>query len=77
MMLTGWMGQADLLKGWASQGKKRDPPTSEARGKGAGEQAYFKHLKVKTEGKTLRISALLDRTCRIPRSGMERRRSSA
>ncbi len=41
MMLTGWMGQADLLKGWASQGKKRDPPTSEARGKGAGEQAYF------------------------------------
>ncbi len=61
MMLTGWMGQADLLKGWASQGKKRDPPTSEVRGKGAGEQAYFKHLKVKTEGKTLRISVLFDR----------------
>jgi hypothetical protein len=61
MMLTGWMGQADLLKGWASQGKKRDPPTSEASGKGAGELACFKHLKVKTEGKTLRISALFDR----------------
>ena len=23
MMLTGWMGQADLLKGWAGQGKSR------------------------------------------------------
>jgi hypothetical protein len=55
------MGQADLLIGWASQGKKRDPPTSGARGKEAGEQAYFKHLKVKTEGRTLRISALFDR----------------
>jgi hypothetical protein len=61
MMLTGSMGKADLLKGWASQGKKRDPPASEARGKGAGEQAYFKHLKVKTEGRTLRISVLFDR----------------
>ncbi len=61
MMLTGWMGRADLLKGWASQGKKRDPPASEVRGKGAGEQAYLKHLKVKTEGRTLRISALFDR----------------
>jgi hypothetical protein len=61
MMLTGWMGKADLLKGWASQGKKRDPPASEAKGKGAGEQTYFKHLKVRTEGRTLRISALFDR----------------
>ncbi len=41
MMLTGWMGQADLLKGWASQGK---------------------HLKVKVEGQTMRISALFDRS---------------
>ncbi len=61
MMLTGWMGKADLLKGWASQGKRKDQPTSEVRGKGAGEQAYFKHLKVRTEGRTLRISALFDR----------------
>ena len=61
MMLTGWMGQADLLKGWASQGKRKGQPASEARGKGAGEQAFFKHLKVKTEGQTLRISALFDR----------------
>jgi hypothetical protein len=50
MMLTGWMGKADLLKGWASQGKRKDRPASEARGKGAGEQTYFKHLKVRTEG---------------------------
>jgi hypothetical protein len=62
MMLTGWMGKADLLKGWASQGKRRDRPASEARGKGAGEQAFFKHLKVRTEGRTLRISALFDRS---------------
>jgi hypothetical protein len=26
MMLIGWMGQADLLKGWASQGKKKGQP---------------------------------------------------
>jgi hypothetical protein len=45
MMLTGWTGKADLLKGWASQGKRKDRPASEAREKGAGEQAYFKHLK--------------------------------
>jgi hypothetical protein len=61
MMLTGWMGKADLLKGWASQGKRKDRPASEARGRGAGEQAYFKHLKVRAEGWTLRISALFDR----------------
>ncbi len=31
MMLTGWMGKADLLKGWASQGKRKDKPASEIR----------------------------------------------
>jgi hypothetical protein len=61
MMLTGWMRKADLLKGWASQGKKKGQPTSESRGRGAGEQVYFKHLKVRTEGRSLRISALFDR----------------
>jgi hypothetical protein len=61
MMLTGWMGQADLLKGWASQGKKKGQPAPEAGEKGAGEQATFKHLKVKTEGQAMRISALFDR----------------
>jgi hypothetical protein len=57
MMLTGWMGKADHLKGWASQGKKKGQ-----RAQGAGEQVYFKHLKVRTEGRTLRISALFDRS---------------
>jgi hypothetical protein len=62
MKLTGWMGKADLHKGWASQGKRKDRPAPEARGRGAGEQAYFKHLKVRAEGRTLRISALFDRS---------------
>jgi hypothetical protein len=61
MMLAGWMGQADLLKGWASQGKKKGKPVPEAGEKGAGEQVTFKHLKVKTEGQDMRISALFDR----------------
>ncbi len=57
MMLTGWMGKADLLKGWASQGKKKGQPAQEA-----GEQVCFKHLKVKTDTQTMRISALFDRS---------------
>ncbi|MFN9944326.1 MAG: hypothetical protein ACK56I_33135, partial [bacterium] len=61
MMLAGWMGKADLLKGWASQGTRKGQPASEARGRGAGEQAYFRHLKVRTEGRTLRISTLFYR----------------
>ncbi len=61
MMLTGWMGKADLLRGWASQGRRRGQPTPEARRGGAGEQVYFKHLKVRTEERTLRISALFNR----------------
>jgi hypothetical protein len=61
MMLTGWMGQANILKGWASQGKKKGQPTPEAGEKGAGEQATFKHLKVKAEGQDMRISVLFDR----------------
>jgi hypothetical protein len=39
MMLTGWMGKAELLKGWTSQGKKTGQPTSDAERKmsrGAG-----------------------------------------
>ncbi len=61
MMLTGWMGQADLLKGWASQGKKKGQLASEVGEKGAGEKATFKHLKVKIKGQEMRISALFDR----------------
>jgi hypothetical protein len=62
MMLLGWMGKADLLKGWASQGRKKGRPPKEARGREAGEQAYLKHLKVKTGGRVLRITALFDRS---------------
>jgi len=61
MMLTGWMGKADLFKGWASQGKKKGQPTPEARGGEAGEQVCFKHLKGKTDVRTVRISALFDK----------------
>ncbi len=61
-MLTGWMGKADLLKGWASQGKKKGQPTREARGREAGERECFKHLKVKTDRQLLRLSALFDRS---------------
>ncbi len=51
MMLTGWMGKADLLKGWASQGKKKGQPTLEAGGREAGEQgedgrANAAHLRI-------------------------------
>jgi hypothetical protein len=61
MMLIGWMGQADLLKGWASQGKKKSQPAPEAGEEEAGEKAIFKHLKVKIKGQEMRISALFDR----------------
>ncbi len=30
-MLTGWMGKADLLKGWASQGKRKGQPGKRSR----------------------------------------------
>jgi hypothetical protein len=62
MMLVGWMGKADLLKGWASQGKRKGLRPQEARGREAGEQAYFKHLKIKTGGRVLRITALFNRS---------------
>jgi hypothetical protein len=61
MMLTGWMGEADLLKGWASQGKKKNPSAPEAGEKKPGEGATFKHLKVKIKGQEMRISALFNR----------------
>ncbi len=37
MRLAGWMGKADLLKGWAGQGKKKGQPPREAGRGGAGE----------------------------------------
>ncbi len=60
-MLTGWMGEADLLRGWASQGKKKNPSAPEAGKKKPGEEAAFKHLKVKIKGQEMRISALFNR----------------
>jgi hypothetical protein len=62
MMLVGWMGKADLLKGWASQGRRKGQPPQEARGREAREQAYFKHLKVNSGGRMLRVTALFDKS---------------
>ncbi len=62
MMLAGRMVKADLFKGRASQGKKKSQPPREAGGRGAGERACFKHLKVRTDGRALGISALFDRS---------------
>jgi hypothetical protein len=61
MMLVGWMGEADLIRGWASQGSKKDQSAPEAGEKRPGERATFKHLKVKIKGQEMRISALFDR----------------
>jgi hypothetical protein len=61
MMLTGWMSKADLLKGWASQGKKKNQPASGAGEKKSGEKAFLKYLKVKTEPQEMRISALFNK----------------
>jgi len=60
-MLAGWMSEADLLRGWASQGKKKNQPASEAGEKKSGEEVSFKHLKVKIKGQEMRISALFNR----------------
>ncbi len=43
------MSEADLLKGWASQGKKKNQSASEAGEKKSGEkksgeEVFFKHL---------------------------------
>ncbi len=47
MMLTGWKGKSDLLKGWASQGAKKNKIPREIRNGGTGEQMRVKHLQVK------------------------------
>ncbi len=60
-MLAGWMSEADLLRGWASQGKRKNQPASEAGEKKSGEKVSFKHLKVKIKGQEMRISALFNR----------------
>jgi hypothetical protein len=60
-MIAGWMSEADLLRGWASQGKKKNQPASEAGEKKSGEGTSFKHLKVRIKGQEMRISALFNR----------------
>jgi hypothetical protein len=62
VMLPGWMGKADLLKGWAIQGRKKDQSSQEARGREVGEQACFKHLKVKIGRHMLRITVLFNKS---------------
>jgi hypothetical protein len=51
------MREADLLRGWASQGSKKDQSAPEAGEKKPGEGATFKHLKVKIRGQEMHISA--------------------
>jgi hypothetical protein len=60
-MLVGWMSEADLFRGWASQGRKKNQPASGAGEKKSGEKAFLKHLKVKTKPQEMRISALFNK----------------
>jgi hypothetical protein len=60
MMLTGWKGESDLLKGWASQGAKKNQILQEIRDRGAGEQMRVKHLQVKLRDGMTRITVLPD-----------------
>ena len=57
-MLVGWMSEADLSRGWASQGKRKNQPASRAGEKKSGEKVFLKHLKVNTEPYRKRISVV-------------------
>jgi hypothetical protein len=57
-MLVGWMSEADLSRGWASQGKRKKQPAPGAGEKKSGEKVFLKHLKVNTKPQFMRISAL-------------------
>jgi hypothetical protein len=59
-MLTGWKSEADLSRGWASQGKRKSQPTSRAGEKEPGEKVFLKHLKVNTKPCSMRVSALFN-----------------
>ena len=61
-MLVGWKSEADLFRGWASQGKKKSQPASGAGEKKSGEKVFLKHLKVNTKPQLMRISALFSET---------------
>ncbi len=60
MMLTGWKGKANLLKGWASQGKKKNQISQGIQSRGAGEQMRVKHLQVRLRSGMTRITVLFD-----------------
>jgi hypothetical protein len=61
MMLTGWKGKYDLLKGWASQGAKKNQTPREIRSGEAGEQMLVKHLQVKLRDGVTRITVLFNK----------------
>ncbi len=61
MMLTGWKRKSDLLKGWASQGAKKNQIPQEIRSGEAGEQMRVKHLQVKLRDGVTRITILFDK----------------
>ena len=57
-MLVGWMSEADLSRGWASQGKRKKQPAPGAGEKKSGEEVFLKHHKVNTKPQFMRMSAL-------------------
>ncbi len=61
MMLTGWRGESDLRKGWASQGVKKDQVPQGIQGGEAGEQMRVKHLQVRVRDSMARITVLFDK----------------
>jgi hypothetical protein len=61
MMLTGWKGKSDLLKGWASQGAKKNQISREIRSREIGEQMRVKHLQVKLRDGVTCITVLFDK----------------
>ena len=60
MMLTGWKTESDLLKGWVSQGVKKDQTPQGTRGREAGEQARAKNLQVKVGRRVTGFNVLCD-----------------
>jgi hypothetical protein len=61
MRLTRWKGESDLLKGWASQGAKKNQIPHEIRSRGAREQMRVKHLQMKLRDGMTCITVLFDK----------------
>ncbi len=62
MMLTGWKKEYDLLKGWASQGVKKDQIPQGTRSREAGEQARAENLQVKIRCCVTSLKVLFDKS---------------